>query len=80
MCFDREGNVEQKEQILRSLRSKVVYSCLYSQDLEYRCLRQGRYLIMNVALKVVCTGRSQAKAFSLEGVSQREPICLFKPI
>ena len=79
VCFDREGNVEQKDQILRSLRSKIVYSCLYSQDLEYRCLRQGRYL-MNVPLKVVCAGRSQAKAFSLEDVSQREPICLFEPI
>ena len=40
VCFDREGNVEQKEEILRSLRPKSAYSCLSPQATEYRCLKQ----------------------------------------
>ena len=53
--FDWEGTVGQKEQTLRSLRPKSAYSCLSSQDTEYRCLKQSRCL-KDVHLKVVWAG------------------------
>ena len=55
VCFDREGNVEQKEQILRSLRPKSPYSCLSPQATKYSCLKQ-KSLPKKCALEG-CVGR-----------------------
>lgn len=73
---DKAGNLER---ILKSLKAKTVYLCLYSENLERRCQKRSRCL-RNIQWKAVWAGGNHAKEFRLEAVSKRGPVFLYEPI